>query len=367
MKNILRKICLSSIAFFSFAVICNGQDGFRVSGHADGIPTGTLYLITGGGNHIDTLGMSPIVDGDFEFVGKVDDIEVAYLTMEGRSSGIQLILENTDIFIKINKDGVGIEGGEEQTLYFKFSELEDILTDANTVFQQQAESARLRGKEGELEDIRNRFDKLFKETDQKYEALIKDNPNHFITSYVLYNSIPQVPYEIIKERFGFLGPKPKSTIYGRALNDYIIARDKVAVGVIAPDFTVQTPEGNDLSLHKVNGKLKLVEFWASWCQYCRAESSNLINLYRKYQPSGLEIISISMDTDEIAWKRAINEDGMIWINGSDLQGDQSALLPLYFISGLPHTLLLDEDNHIIAKDLRGNELRKKINELLKAK
>ena len=84
-----------------------------------------------------------------------------------------------------------------------------------------------------------------------------------------------------------------------------------------------------------------------------------------YSPKGFEVLSISLDAKKENWVKAIGEDGMTWKHGSDLLGKQSPILGQYMVNTIPYTLLLDHENRIVAKNLRGNDLKKKIAEMLK--
>ena len=141
--------------------------------------------------------------------------------------------------------------------------------------------------------------------------------------------------------------------------------ESLSVGRVAPDFTVQTPEGKSFTMYSVKAKLKIIDFWASWCGPCRGENPHVVEIYKEYHPKGLEIFGVSLDNNKEAWVKAIADDGLVWKHGSDLKGWQSAPAQLYSVTGIPHTVLLDENNKIIAKNLRGDELKQKIAELLK--
>ena len=363
----MKKIILSFFLGVIFSGLCQAQNGFHVTGDVQRVPAGKLYLVVERENKVDTLGMAFIRGERFEFSGRVDCVEVAQIRMVGRNGGIQFMLENAEIRVKIDENGVSVEGGEEQALYYRYMEFEKVMNEVQALFQKQGSAEARQGRQMEMLALQQRVEKAMREADKGIVALMKAEPDCVATAYMLYKSIGRLTPEELQERYGWLGERARESVCGEVVGDYLAAREQVAEGAIAPDFTVATPQGDSLSLHSVRAKLKLVSFWASWNAPGRRENTNLINLFRKFQPVGLQIISISMDTNDQAWKRAIGEDGMTWLNGSDLRGEGSPLLSLYFITELPHTILLDEENRIIATGLLGNDLWKKVNELLKKK
>ena len=140
---------------------------------------------------------------------------------------------------------------------------------------------------------------------------------------------------------------------------------KTSVGQVVPDFSLPSMNGEEVAIRSFRGKYVLLDFWASWCGPCRGENPHVVEIYKEYHPKGLEIFGVSLDNNKEAWVKAIADDGLVWKHGSDLKGWQSAPAQLYSVSGIPHTVLLDENNKIIAKNLRGDELKQKIAELLK--
>ena len=99
----------------------------------------------------------------------------------------------------------------------------------------------------------------------------------------------------------------------------------------------------------MKGKVKLIHFWVSWSIPCRQENINLLKIYQTYHTKGLEIISISLDHNKMEWLKAVGEDGMIWENGSRLERSAIRNCSFVFVKKLPYSLLLDEDNVIVAK------------------
>lgn len=141
---------------------------------------------------------------------------------------------------------------------------------------------------------------------------------------------------------------------------------RMMIGVPAPDFTLQTPDGKEVSLSSYKGKYVLVDFWASWCRPCRMENPNVVAMYNRYKDKGFEVFGVSLDQNKDAWKKAIEDDKLTWQHGSDLKGWQSAPAALYGITSIPHSILIDKTGKIIARQLRGEQLGAKLEEIFKA-
>lgn len=150
---------------------------------------------------------------------------------------------------------------------------------------------------------------------------------------------------------------------GIELKQRILAAKTIHVGAPAPRFTQTDVNGQPLRLDDIKGKFVLVEFWASWCGPCRAENPNLTQQYAKYKSQGFEVIAISLDDHKDKWLEAIAKDKLPWIHVSDLKGWNNEVGRQYGIRAVPANFLLDENKHIIALNLRGEELNKKLTEL----
>lgn len=133
---------------------------------------------------------------------------------------------------------------------------------------------------------------------------------------------------------------------------------------LAPEITLEQPNGKMLSLSSLRGQYVLIDFWASWCKPCRQENPNVVRLYNTFKDKGFTILSVSLDQDKDAWLKAIKADGLLWPNHvSDLLQWQSPMVQLYGISGIPHTVLVGPDGKIIGTGLRGAKLEQKLNEI----
>lgn len=147
----------------------------------------------------------------------------------------------------------------------------------------------------------------------------------------------------------------------------IESKEKTKEGKPFIDFEGKDLDGNPIALSKYVGKGKytLIDFWASWCGPCRLNNPTLRKIYEKYHSKGLEIIGVSLDTNRESWEKAIEKDGLSWLNVSSLKGWKCDLVSQYSVKGIPALFILDEDNNIIATGLKGELLEKFIEEKLK--
>ena len=136
--------------------------------------------------------------------------------------------------------------------------------------------------------------------------------------------------------------------------------------ITAPDFVAINPDGNEIKLSDLKGKVVLLDFWASWCLPCRKENPNVVKMYHKFKSKGFEIFSFSLDEDKQKWLKAIQEDKLEWkFHGTDFKGWAGPMKDIYKFEGIPFTVLINKDGKIIAKNLRGKTLENKLNEIFK--
>ena len=359
----MRKLLLSIVAASMTLAACNAQSGYKVTGTVEGMPDGKAIIATVNGSSLDTLAKADVKNGSFEFTGNVSEPTGAYIMVIGQRGAIPFMLENANITVNAGQAGLTVTGSEGQKIYDQFMAINATAQQEAMKLQQEYQAAN--GDQAKMQAVQEAYAKLMTDAQAKETELIKANPDSYVSTFVIVSSMGQMEYEQLKERYSLLGEKAKASAQGKAIAAQIAKLESTAIGQIAPNFTITTPEGESISLYDIKGKVKLIDFWASWCGPCRGENPHVVEIYKEYHPKGLEIFGVSLDNNKEAWVKAIADDGLVWKHGSDLKGWQSAPAQLYSVTGIPHTVLLDENNKIIAKNLRGDELKQKIAELLK--
>jgi peroxiredoxin len=143
----------------------------------------------------------------------------------------------------------------------------------------------------------------------------------------------------------------------------VAAKLKLAIGRPAPEIALPDTNNQIVKLSDFKGKVVLIDFWASWCGPCRRESPHMVKLYQKYNEFGFEILSVSLDKKKSDWMRGIKEDELYWTHISDLRYLKCAAAQTYGVGSIPFTVLVDENGNILALNLRGAELERKLDEI----
>jgi peroxiredoxin len=200
---------------------------------------------------------------------------------------------------------------------------------------------------------------------ERLGVFIKQHPDAFTSIYLLNNMVTVIPAEKAMLYYNGLGSAYKSTSYSRNILKAIDAKKVTAIGKIAPDFEQPDTAGKMIKLSDFKGKYVLVDFWASWCIPCREENPNVVKAYEQFHDKGFTVLGVSLDQPgkKDAWLKAIHHDKLTWTQVSDLKFWNNAAAKLYGIQAIPQNFLLDKEGKIIAVNIKGAELDKKLLEI----
>ena len=356
-------------------------EGYVISGSAPGMYNGIRVYLQAPGERGRKVNMDTaiVMNESFKFEGKVDNPKLWSITANSVNGSMPLIVENDIINIDFDKDNIdntvvtGTRSNELLASYF--SDMRELANKrAKSIGQYRTSEDETVKKQAEqnIVDINVEQSKL----PFKYMAEHKDN----IFSLVLINdmlnnkdadlkqlaaAIDELDSDIQSSSFGQLVSNKLETIRKQRA-----ALSATEIGNKAPEFSAPTPEGKQLALKDIRGKVTIIDFWAAWCGPCRRENPNVVKVYEKYHDKGLEIIGVSLDgttrqkDPKAAWLKAIEQDKLTWHQVSNLNYFNDPVARMYNISSIPATFILDEEGTIVAKNLRGAQLEAKVAELL---
>ena len=324
------------------------------------------------------LDSTSISNGVFEFKGSISDpvlasVMINYMGTGLRSRSLQrlpLYLESGAIEIE-SADSLGkamVKGGEVNKAY---SALQFALKPSQNKYDVfMAEYLAMPKEKQSDSTIRAGLDIRYKaieaEKTAAYNKYIKSHPNSIISVYALTQFGGSIPdYEVVSPLYNSLSDGVKNSTSGKAYAQKLEIMKLTIIGAIPPDFTQNDPDGKPISLSNFRGKYLLIDFWASWCAPCRAENPNVVKAYAKYHEKGFEILGVSLDNEKGRdnWLNAIKKDGLAWTQVSDLKYWNNEVARKYGISSIPQNFLLDPTGKIVGKNLRGEALSKKLEEI----
>ena len=374
MQKIL--ISLSVILLLSF---CDGNkknSSFQLKGTLSDSKAETLYLEKLGSAK-QVIIDSVILDenGNFEFTNYTPKIGFYRIKTNDKNFAM-LVLDSADkVTITGSVKDLGntfkVEGSPETTIFIEYNNLSksrDIKLDSlNKAFQLLMETNKMDSKR--MDSLSAIFETPYNSIINQSNILMVDkiskNTNMYSSIMAIQALDPDKYSDLYKSLDAGLSkkfPNDKNVIMFHEVVERMLSTN---IGQFAPEISLPSPDGKEIALSSLKGKLVLIDFWASWCGPCRKEMPNVVKIYSKFKNKGFEIYGVSLDQDKEKWMEAITKDGINWPQVSDLKYWDNLAARIYNVQGIPYTVLIDKDGKIIAKNLRGQELEKKIAEVLK--
>ena len=357
----------------------NSDTEYEVIVKADGVYDGLrAYLLkTENGRNRTATDTAIVFNGGFRFKGDIKGAEMRAITIDGVRGQTSIFIEPGIINVEIYKDSIytsKVEGTYNNSVFNdyknKYQEKIEAVETVNAEFLNSKQDVEV------LKKLQSKRDSLRSQLKNFGYEFIETNNNSDFSLYILDGLTSQKGFDLELADSAF--KTIETSIKTKSESNQLISsrikqkiesspnKGKIKIGMQAPDFSAPNPEGKQVTLSDIKGKVTIVDFWASWCKPCRIENPNLVKLYDKYHSKGLEIISVSLErgNQKAFWIEAIKKDQLRWYNVSNLKFWQDPIAKAYSVNSIPATFILDENGVLIAERLRGTELEAKIKSLL---
>jgi peroxiredoxin len=372
----MKYILISVVVLLSLSCNNNGPEKFTVSGTFTGVAGKKIMLAELPFNNPQRLVVdSATLDSTGKFtLSTIQQQEGMYQLFIADGPGILLINDTSDIVVHANIDSLGkykIEHSKAsqsiKSLYDRLSVLQQTAARTNLVADSITKAKTPDSLQAPYLKARDRSNKTIIDFLNSYLSLEKNGT-------ALWYGLGVASRFYTKEQWSAALQKAlvnHSHHPGLAMMKVSVAAaaEQEAIGkelINKPVADIALPDtsGKPVSVSSFKGKWLLIDFWASWCAPCRAESPNLVAAYKQYRYKNFTILGISLDKDKAAWTKAIAKDSLIWTQVSDLKEWDSKAAQLYDFNQIPFNILVDTAGTAIAVNLHGAALQEKLKELL---
>ena len=367
----MKKIIYSLVITLLLAA-CSSEPHYVINGKITGADSVTFILQKRDAGKIVTIDSAVAYKGSFKMKGgAVKYPEMVLLVAKETKMRTSFYLENSEITITGTLDSLfnaKFTGSKTQDEYQGFVTSNKALNEQYSKIYAEYQTANQSGDTARVSQLEKDAEAIQKEMTQLQKDFVKNNPASFVAPSLLRSLSYEMEPAEIESFITAMDTAVSNTSVVKELKERVNVMKAVAVGQKAPNFTLNDPDGNPVALSsKVGAKLLLVDFWAAWCGPCRQENPNVVKVYGEFHKKGFDVFGVSLDRTKEDWVKAIADDKLTWTHVSDLQYWSSAAAKMYAVNAIPANFLIDESGMIIARNLRGEALYNKVNEVLGVK
>jgi len=296
----------------------------------------------------------------------VDGVISMYLTVEDAEGSIRMLIENSHYSVNgtLNDPEIKTDGKAQNDLNAyneKIRPITEKMTEMAAILRKGPDPENPE----KSDSLREAYYELYDKQGTMDSVYIEENPSSFAAVLALRGIFYTLDTEELETALTRLDAPLQEMEEYKYMYGKLERMKAVAIGQKYTDFGLETPEGEMLKVSDVHqGNVLLIDFWASWCGPCRRANPGVVEIYNTYHEKGFEILGVSLDRDSALWVKAIADDQLTWNHISDLKFWNSEGAELYGVPAIPHTVLIDRNGIISAKNLEGDELREAIESLL---